>query len=61
MPALEGHITSAVEVEAHRDLVEALTQRDPERAADRMREHLLEAGTEMVEVFGGLNANRRRA
>jgi DNA-binding GntR family transcriptional regulator len=61
MPQLEVHITSADEVEAHRDLVDALVKREPERAAERMYDHLLEAGTAMVEVFGGLNASRRRA
>jgi len=61
MPQLENHITSTDEVDAHRDLVEALVRRDADEAADRMRAHLLEAGTAMVEVFGGLNASRRRA
>jgi GntR family transcriptional regulator, rspAB operon transcriptional repressor len=61
MPQLEVHITSSDEVNAHRDLVDALIHRDADRAADRMRAHLLEAGTAMVEVFGGLNTSRRRA
>jgi DNA-binding GntR family transcriptional regulator len=61
MPQLEGHITSTEELEAHRDLADAFVHRDADRAADLMRAHLLEAGTAMVEVFGGLNANRRRA
>jgi DNA-binding GntR family transcriptional regulator len=61
MPQLEGHITSEAEVKAHRELVEAIAQRDSARAAEVMREHLLEAGTAMVEVFGGIAGSRRRA
>jgi DNA-binding GntR family transcriptional regulator len=61
MPQLEVHITSSDEVDAHRNLVQAFVDRDPDRASTLMHEHLLEAGTAMVEVFGGLGSSRRHA
>jgi DNA-binding GntR family transcriptional regulator len=54
MPQLENHITSQAEIEAHDLIVEALSARDADAAAAHMHEHLLEAGREMVGVFGGL-------
>jgi DNA-binding GntR family transcriptional regulator len=54
MPQLENHITSQAEVDAHDLIVEALSARDADGAAEHMHEHLLEAGREMVGVFGGL-------
>jgi GntR family transcriptional regulator, rspAB operon transcriptional repressor len=60
MPQLEDHIRSDAEVDAHEAIVAAIDSREPERAAELMREHLAEAGTAMVSVFGGLEHARAR-
>jgi DNA-binding GntR family transcriptional regulator len=60
MPQLESHIRSPVELEAHAAIVEAIAEGDAERGAALMREHLTEAGHEMVAVFGGLETTRQR-
>jgi DNA-binding GntR family transcriptional regulator len=60
MPQLENHITSRAEIDAHDLIVAALAERDAEQAARHMRDHLVEAGRAMVEVFGGLNTHHYR-
>jgi DNA-binding GntR family transcriptional regulator len=60
MPQLENHITSTAEIDAHDRIVGAVADKDPEQASAHMREHLLEAGRAMVEVFGGLNSHHYR-
>jgi DNA-binding GntR family transcriptional regulator len=56
MPELEASIRWESEVQAHELIVEALSARDAELVARRMREHLLESAQKMVAIFGGLTA-----
>lgn len=51
MPDVETHITSSVEIEAHEAILRAVEERDPERAATLMREHLNEVARTMVTAF----------
>jgi GntR family transcriptional regulator, rspAB operon transcriptional repressor len=60
MPELQTRLRST-EVEAHRALVEALRQKDSGQAASRMREHLLDARTAMLDALERLTASRSSA
>jgi GntR family transcriptional regulator, rspAB operon transcriptional repressor len=60
MPQLEWHIGSKAELDAHEEIVGALQRGDAEAASMSMREHLLEASSAMVGVFGSLGGGRER-
>ncbi|MFE2183567.1 GntR family transcriptional regulator [Streptomyces sp. NPDC059455] len=51
MPRVEPHITSRIELSAHRDIVEALGSRDADAARTLMTDHLTEVANAMVEAF----------
>ncbi|MFJ6393870.1 GntR family transcriptional regulator [Streptomyces sp. NPDC091972] len=51
MPRVEPHITSRIELSAHRDIVEAVHRRDADGARALMADHLSEVATAMVEAF----------
>ncbi|MGW6739216.1 GntR family transcriptional regulator [Streptomyces sp. NPDC055025] len=53
MPRAEPHITSTIELDAHRDLLDALRRGDADEARRLMAEHLAEVATAMVEAFAG--------
>jgi DNA-binding GntR family transcriptional regulator len=53
MPKFEHHITSEVEVEAHRRILAAIEAKDPDAAGDLMAEHLTEVAEGMVDAFAG--------
>jgi GntR family transcriptional regulator, rspAB operon transcriptional repressor len=61
MPQLEWHIGSNAELDAHEEIVTALQRGDGEAAAASMSEHLREASSAMVGVFGGLGSTAQRA
>ena len=48
LPSVGSHVHSSAEYAAHAAIVDALEAGDPDRAADRMREHLAEARAAMV-------------
>ncbi|MDQ0772803.1 DNA-binding GntR family transcriptional regulator [Streptomyces aurantiacus] len=51
MPRVEPHITSTIELAAHRDVLDAVHGRDAEQARRLMAQHLTEVGNAMVEAF----------
>lgn len=54
LPNVEEHITSAEELQAHRELINALRARDGERVRDLMHEHLSEVARTLVAGFAGV-------
>lgn len=54
LPNVEEHITSAEELQAHRELIDALRARDGERVRDLMHEHLSEVARTLVAGFAGV-------
>jgi DNA-binding FadR family transcriptional regulator len=57
MPDVESHITSAVEVEAHEHILRAVEAKQPERAAELMREHLAEVARTMTDAFSRIRVD----
>jgi DNA-binding GntR family transcriptional regulator len=55
MPDLESHITSTVEIEAHREIAAAIAAQDPDRARELVAAHLTEVSRAMVQSFSGLS------
>lgn len=55
MPDVEGHITSADELEAHERLLHAIETRDADAAAGAMRSHLDEVARALVAAFAGVD------
>jgi DNA-binding GntR family transcriptional regulator len=51
MPAVESHITSTVEIEAHEKILKAIDQSRPDEAAELMRTHLGEVAQTMISAF----------
>ena len=57
IPEISGHISSAEEVKAHAEILAALERRDPDAAAERMREHLAEVSQVLVAQFAGIQVD----
>jgi DNA-binding GntR family transcriptional regulator len=53
MPKFEHHITSAVELEAHRRILAAIEAQDAAAAGDLMADQLTEVPEGMVDAFAG--------
>jgi DNA-binding FadR family transcriptional regulator len=53
MPKFEHHITSAVELEAHRRILAAIEAQDAAATSDLMADHLTEVAEGMVDAFSG--------
>jgi len=54
LPNVEGHITSSEEIRAHEQILEAVRDKDSERAAKLTLEHLNEVATTLVKGFAGV-------
>jgi DNA-binding GntR family transcriptional regulator len=54
LPNVEGHITSAGELDAHRQVVAALRERDADAVDNLMHAHLSEVAHTLVKGFAGL-------
>jgi DNA-binding GntR family transcriptional regulator len=54
MPNVEHHITSTIELAAHRDILAAVEAGDAEQASTLMSEHLTEVAATMVDAFTGM-------
>ena len=54
LPNVEDHITSTEELEAHRRLITALRERDPEAVQELMQTHLSEVAHTLVKGFAGV-------
>jgi len=54
MPEISEHISSAEEVKAHAEILAAVERHDPDAAAERMREHLVEVSQVLVAQYAGI-------
>ncbi|MFB7272002.1 GntR family transcriptional regulator [Streptomyces sp. NPDC056244] len=54
MPKAEHHITSTVELDAHRQILAAVEAKDARAAADLMSDHVTEVAEAMVDAFAGM-------
>jgi GntR family transcriptional regulator, rspAB operon transcriptional repressor len=57
LPNVEGHITSTEELRAHRAILAAVGDGDPERAGRLMVEHLNEVARTLVNGFSGVSGH----